>query len=47
MKKTFLYVPPVVEILPIQAEGPLCASGESNEIPDFDLIGSGDLDWIV
>lgn len=38
-----LYTPPVVEVLPIQAEGPLCASGE---IPGYTVDDSYTPVWL-
>lgn len=37
MIKETNYAPPTVEVLPVQAEGPLCYSGEGN-IPNYGLI---------
>ena len=34
------YLAPEMEVWPIQLEGPLCTSGESNSIPDYDLINN-------
>lgn len=39
------YLAPEMEVWPIQLEGPLCLSGDTNEIPDFTLIGGEDIIW--
>ena len=39
------YLAPEMEVWPIQLEGPLCTSGETNELDDFTLITGGDIEW--
>lgn len=41
------YVAPEMEVWPIQLEGPLCTSGETNSLDNFDLIPIDDIGWII
>ena len=46
MTKKQVYMPPVVEEWLLHLEGPLCGSGNTESLPDFDPL-EDDITWDI
>ena len=45
MTRKDLYTPPQADVLEMDYADPVCQAVSGSEIPDYDLIDSGDIVW--